>query len=51
VKREKGEVPLLSLFLFLSREQNKGQRKKRGVKIAVMHHARELAFSMLVIDS
>jgi hypothetical protein len=38
-----------SLSLFLSGEQDNGQREKRGVKIAAMQHARELAFFILVI--
>jgi hypothetical protein len=50
VKREEEEVPLLSLSLSFSQERKTRARgEKRGVKIAAMHHARELAFSMLVI--
>jgi hypothetical protein len=38
----------LSLSLSLKRARQ-GPKEKRGIQIAAMHHARELAFSMLVI--
>jgi hypothetical protein len=47
VKNEKGGRAL-SLSLSLKRARQ-GPKEKRGIQIALMHHARELAFSMLVI--
>jgi|AntAceMinimDraft_5_1070358.scaffolds.fasta_scaffold92003_1 hypothetical protein len=45
-ERKGGRAISFSLSLKRARQ---GPKEKRGIQIAAMHHARELAFSMLVI--